>query len=122
MRLAGREGAPISRSGSKLSSEFSCSVGSVAEWDMEYWVMLTGSSLPMSTPLMLARAGAWLVLTLVLGPPGVTRLTLTLAVLLLSLTPLKIQIVSTNYNSYDKTDLVLSLGMVDKALEAALVL
>ena len=89
MRLAGRLGAPMSMS----SSEFSCRVGRVAEWDMEYWVMLTGSSLPMSTaipdtPLMFP--GAWLVFTLVLGPPGVTRLALMLAVLLLSLTPLQI--------------------------------
>ena len=86
MRLAGRLGAPMSMS----SSEFSCRVGRVAEWDMEYWVMLTGSSLPMSAmlTLLLMFPGAWLVFTLVLGPPGVTRLALMLAVLLLSLTPL----------------------------------
>ena len=59
MRLAGRLGAPMSMS----SSEFSCRVGRVAECDMEYWLMLTGSSLPMSAkPDMLP--GAWLVLTL----------------------------------------------------------
>ena len=72
---------------SMSSSEFSCRVGRVAECDMEYWLMLTGSSLPMSAkPDMDPRA--WLVLTLVLGAPGVTRLAVMLAVLLLSLTPL----------------------------------
>ena len=83
MRLAGRLGAPVSMS----SSEFSCRVGRVAECDMEYWLMLTGSSLPMSAMPDMCP-GAWLVLTLVLGPPGVTRLAVMLAVLLLSLTPL----------------------------------
>ena len=85
MRLAGRLGAPVSMS----SSEFSCRVGRVAECDMEYWLMLTGSSLPMSAmPDTDMCPGAWLVLTLVLGPPGVTKLAVMLAVLLLSLTPL----------------------------------